>query len=288
MASLPASDEKTMPDRPVPARTFAARLRWAASARYWVCLGVLLAAAVGLKAAAWGLGVFLRKEAVPLKQPLQFFDPRKLGPPYELNQVMTGKLEPMTEDMVESLGTRDYIQVYLTDTSKAEGDPTRVALTFITYYTGKPDLVPHDPDACWQAAGYDKVSARTEAVHVAGIGAPGDALPVRVVQFKAGQREQLSGVGSDTATVLYFFHANGHYALTRDHVRESMSNPFQRFAYYAKVEITFSSGGGARAGAEASVAALGPLLERLMPILLHEHLNLDKFESAGKAHRVGT
>jgi hypothetical protein len=250
-----------------------------ASPRFWVCLGVLVCAAVGLKAAAWKLGVVLRKEALPLKQPLQLFDARKLGPDYELD-ARTFKIEAMSEDMIETLGTRDYLQIYIADRRKPPDDPARVALLFVTYYTGKPDMVPHEPDMCWQAAGYDKVGAETVKLRVPGIGAPDDELPVRVVQFRAAQQGQFSTGGGDVATVIYFFHANGHYALTRNDVRETMSNPFQRTAYYMKVEVTFTSAGGSRAAADAALPALGPLLAHVVPVLLNDHLDLQRFASA--------
>jgi hypothetical protein len=286
MASTPASGETTT--TAVAYATHAWRALSCASVRYWICLGLLVFAAIGLKAAAWKLGLVLRKEAVPLKQPLQLFDARKLAPDYELDKVRTDRLEPITDEMVETLGTRDCLQVYLTDTRKPEGDPTRVALLFVTYYTGKPDLVPHEPDVCWAAAGYDLVSATTLHVRVPGINAPGDDVPVRVLEFRAGEQDRLTTTGADVVTVLYFFHANGHYALTRNDVRKTMSNPFQRSAYYAKVEVTFTSGGSIRAGKDASVAALGPLLERVMPVLLADHFNLEKLASAGPPARVGT
>ncbi len=286
MASTPANKETTT-TAAAPA-TPARRALSHTSVRYWVCLGLLVFAAVGLKAAAWKLGVVLRKEAVPLKRPLQLFDARKLAPYYELDKVRTDRLEPITEDMIEALGTRDYLQVYLVDTRKPEGDPTQIALLFVTYYTGKPDLVPHEPDVCWAAAGYDKVSAATEHVRVPGINAPGDELPVRVLEFRAGQQDQLTATGADVVSVTYFFHANGHYALTRNDVRETMSNPLQRTAYFAKVEVTFTSGGSIRAGKDASVAALAPLLERVMPVLFADHFNLEKLGPAGPPARVGT
>jgi hypothetical protein len=254
-------------------------LTWSASPRFWVCLGVLVCAAVGMNFAAWKLGVVLRKEALPLKQPLQLFDARKLGPDYELDP-RTFNIEPMSEDMIETLGTHDYLQVYIADRRKPLDDPARVALLFATYYTGRPDMVPHEPDACYQAAGYDKEGAETVLVSVPGVGAPRDELPVRVVRFRAAQQGPYSAGGGDVATVIYFFHANGHYALTRNDVRETMSNPFQRIAYYMKIEITFTSAGGRRASAAESLPALGPLLARVLPVLLNDHLDLHGFAPA--------
>ena len=153
-----------------------------------MCLALLVCCAIGLKTAARGFGWFFRKEAVPLKQPLQFFDARKLAPQYELNQRLSSRLEPMTEDMLETLGTHEYVQVYLTDPHKPVEDPTQVALLFVTYYTGQPDMVPHVPDECWLAGGYDKVSEESLNVRVAGVGAPHDELPVRVLEFRCAAR----------------------------------------------------------------------------------------------------
>jgi hypothetical protein len=246
---------------------------------------MLVMAAVGLKATARWFGWFLRKEKVPLKRSLQLFDARQVGPRYEPNRLLNGRLQPMSEEMVEGLGTEEYLQVYLTDTDKPGDDPTRVALLFVTYYTGKPDLVPHVPDECYLAGGYERIGAATVAVPVSGVGAPGDRVPVRVMQFRGQQRNPLSGGGMDVITVMYFFHTNGNYATTRNEVRASMANPFQRYAYYSKIEVTFCSPLLVRADREASVAALGPLLERVMPVLLREHFDLEKF--AGGEKQVG-
>jgi hypothetical protein len=280
--------ETVVPALAAPAASAAARCWSGASARFWVCLALLVCCAIGLKTAARGFGWFFRKEAVPLKQPLQFFDARKLAPQYELNQRLTSGLERMTEDMLDSLGTHEYVQVYLTDPRKPAADPTQVALLFVTYYTGQPDMVPHVPDECWLAGGYDKVSEETLPVPVAGVGAPDNKLPVRVLEFRARRQSQLSGQGADMATVAYFFHVNGGYATTRNGVRATMLNPRLRYAYYAKVEVTFLNENSVRAGKAAAVAALGPLLERLMPVLLRDHFDLSKFPTASQAAGRGS
>ena len=84
------------------------------------------------------------------------------------------------------------------------------------------------------------------------------------------RQNQFSGEGADIATVAYFFHVNGGYATTRNGVRATMLNPRLRYAYYAKVEVTFLSensgrgqGGGGRrprptAGAAHAGIAAGP------------------------------
>ena len=284
-----SSAENTVnPARAAPAGPPVVRRQTKPHLRFWVCLALLLCSAVGLKTAARGFGWFFRKEAVPLKLPLAFFDARKLAPDFELNQRLTSRLEPMSDDMIETLGTHEAVQVYLTDLRKPAQDPTRVALLFVTYYTGQPDMVPHVPDECWLAGGYDRVSEDTVSVPVAGIGAPADKLPVRVLEFQAHRQTPFSGQGADVATVAYFFHVNGGYATTRNGVRAAMLNPRLRYAYYAKVEVTFQGENSIRAGKQASIAALGPLLARVLPVLIQDHFDLDKFPAARQAAGQGS
>jgi hypothetical protein len=256
------------------------RVRRGVSVRYWVCLLVLVAAAVGLKALAWRVGWVLRKEAVPLRRALRDFDLAKLGPRYERNKLLTDKIPPMSEDLVESLGTEDYLQLYLTDTERSPADRTQIVQVFITYYTGKPDMVPHVPDECYAASGLDLLSRVTEQVPATGCGAPADRVPVAVLEFQAGRKNELITGGEDRVTVMYFFHASGGYTTTRDGVRERLSNPFQRHAYYAKIEISFLNAQSVHADRAASLAAAGPLIERLMPVLLTDHFDMSKFAPA--------
>lgn len=274
MVSLPARDQ-----------TAALRLRARLvmpSARWVTCVVLLLAAAAGMRVLSGWFGFVLQKEAVWLKKPLREFDARKLRPRYQRHPA-TDRIRSLSADQLESLGTGEYLQVYLTDTQKPAPDPTRVAHLFVTYYTGQPDMVPHVPEECYLAGGYDRVGLpTTKTVSVRGIGAPGDQVPVRVIQFRAPQQRRVFADGSDVTTVMYLFHTNGRYATTRNVVRVILSNPFQRYAYYAKIEVSFTNDKlSSSAGAEAAVAALGPLLEAVMPRLLEDHIDLAEFAPRG-------
>ena len=103
---------------------------------------------------------------------------------------------------------------------------------------------------------------------VPGSGAPQDKIPVRVLTYQTPKR----GVGSfqllpnDPVTVMYFFHTNGSYATTRNQVRVSQANLWDRYAYYAKIEVSFSN-----RTREESIAALETLLRKVVPILLNDH-----------------
>lgn len=250
----------------------ASRRRGPASARYYVCVAILVVSAVTLPLLAELMGAHFRKKPVPLKRSLACLDWVQLEPNYQ--QHPTVQPGPLNEETVQGLGTEEYLQARLVDTARRPADSARVAMVFITYYTGKPDMVPHVPDECYLAGGYDRVGRpETVRVRVPGVGAPDDRIPVRVLQFQ-------SRVGRKNPTVLYFFHTNGQYKTTRDEVRWVLANPFARYAYYAKVEITFTNdSGGELAGREKSIEALGPLLQELMPVLFADHFAWDEVTS---------
>ncbi len=235
--------------------------------RFYVCLGVLVVAAATMQTTARLLGQYFRKSPVFLKKPLHLMDKSKLAPEYTLFYLPSRIL---SEDEIQSLGTDQYIQWRLVDQTRASAAAPSIVSLFITYYTGQPDMVPHVPDECYLAGGYDPVGApETIEVLVPRAGAPQDKIPVRVVTFQTAKRGGLGGIHllpNAPVTVMYFFYTNGSYATTRNQVRVSQANLWDRYAYYAKIEVRFSN-----RNREESIAALGTLLRKVMPILLNDH-----------------
>jgi hypothetical protein len=251
--------------------------RFAASARFWVCLAVLGGTAVLWPMALRALDYHTRKEPVPLKKSLRFFDWQGLAPRYRLAEVQPPDL---TEEMIHSLDTREYFMCRLVDTALPPSDPAAAVDIAITYYTGKPDLVPHVPTECMVAGGYDLVEDREDVpIRVTGIGARNDTVPLHLSVFDAprmGDNLERRGV-----TVAYFFHTNGDYCSSRLDVRLRMSNLLERYAYFSKIEVKFSSADmRTSADRDQTLAALPPLLERLMPLLLRDHFNWDELHAA--------
>jgi hypothetical protein len=261
MAGLTASTQTTT------AAAAARRGIWRASPRFWVCLILLGGMALGLQTVAGWLGWTLQKEAVPLLAHLKYFDLTKLGPRFEKHP-SHDRLPPPSDDMVDSLGTEEFLQAILTDTTKAANDPTRTVRLFVTYYTGKPDMVPHVPEECFVAAGYNLVGIDSAEVHARGVGAPHDTVPVRIARFDKG--------GAGEIAVATFFHVNGGYQTTRDGVRLKLSNPFARYAYYAKIDVDFFDENGRSADARATLAALPAVLETVLPVLFEDHIDVAK------------
>ncbi|MHC4115260.1 MAG: hypothetical protein ACYSSL_08080, partial [Planctomycetota bacterium] len=97
--------------------------------------------------------MFLKKYPLPLKKSLELLDENRLAP-YEV--VLKKKIE--NEEVLKSLGTKDYIQWILRDRDEPPNSPVHQYLLFITYYQ-LPDRVPHVPEECYTGGGYQKITS---------------------------------------------------------------------------------------------------------------------------------
>jgi hypothetical protein len=173
-------------------------------------------------------------------------------------------------DILQSLGTRDYIQWLLEDPQVPASSPVRYCSLFITYYTGNPDRVPHVPEECYIGGGNN--SLKDSQSHVlrlsAAEGSPGE-LSVRRLVFAPQTAEELDPQAE--FSVLYFFKANGQYADGRTGIRFIMSKNFTcKYSYFSKVEWKFS-GTSSSPSAEDIVKASEKLMSVLLPILETQH-----------------
>jgi len=129
-----------------------------------ICVAVLALAGVGMSVAKKQLGLYLKKEPLPLQKALDGLDEAKLAP-----YVVTAKREISNEEVLKALGTTDYIQWVLADPREPANSPVRSVLLFVTYYE-RPDRVPHVPEECYTGGGYQRLAtdAVTFAVNRAG------------------------------------------------------------------------------------------------------------------------
>ncbi len=201
--------------------------------------------------AAW-LQVVRHKEALPLVRPLPALNRAALGP-YRVTRV-----DVLKPEEIEALGTEDVISWWVEDTRpNPEGRP-RLAHLFVSYDTGSPSLVPHTPDRCYMASGYEQAQPH-EVREVA----PAGMAPVelRLLTF------QKTGLfDKSQVTVLYTFFCNGAFTASRDWVRVLTTDPRSRHAFFSKVEVSFV--GAAR---EESVELAQDLLGFVLPELLARH-----------------
>lgn len=257
------------------ARETPAAARPLASPRYFLCLAVLVGSALSMQGLANALGAYFRKEPVPLKQPLSLLaDSAAMRPQYEPHP---NRPAPLSHDVEDTLGTKDYVSMRWMDMSRARSDPLRVAHVFISYYTGAPDMVPHRPEECIGAAGGVLREVRETPLRVTGVGAPDDRVVVRTCVFEMPGPKRGSGLSAGgtgpTLTVMYFFHVNGRFLKTRNEVRLELNSLRDRYAYYAKIEVNFSDQDMTRlADTLESEQALEPLLQKLLPTLLADYL----------------
>lgn len=243
-----------------------------ASFRYYALLTVLVASALGMQILATALGHYFRKSPVPLKKPLARMDHRALLPEYELH------VQPppaLSDEVIETLGTRDFLQWVVVDRQRSRSDPLCVANVFISYYTGKPDQVPHVPEECMQAGGFRwNGQADTVSVAVSGLGPEPQKIPVRALQFEGGG--PIGGLSAERPRfdVFYFFISNWDFMTTRTEVRIAQANLIEKYAYYAKIEVKFTDYDRIRSSADRaeSIRALEPLLSKIIPMLMRDHI----------------
>jgi hypothetical protein len=107
---------------------------------------VLVVGAIGFRVLVAQANIFLMKERVELRRPLDTV-PSRLGRWQKFEED-----EVLDETMLEELGTRSYLdRKYALD-----GDPAKGFVhVHVAYYTGTIDAVPHIPERCWAVSGLE-------------------------------------------------------------------------------------------------------------------------------------
>jgi hypothetical protein len=235
----------------------ALRLAFTRDPRFVICVSILSLGAISVQWLSAG-GFRFSKERLDLKVPLEELNQKKIEP-YRL--VGSDRIQ---KEEVEALGTEEYIRWRLENTSVSRNDPLRHATLFVTYYSGQPDQVPHVPEECFLGGGYQQLGADEKTVHISQMGVD---VPVRVLTFRKD-----SAIAADwSPTVVYLFSVNGRFVDSRDAVRLYLSNPFERFGYFSKVEVTFGRPGEGPKGSLVVLKAAESLLDKVLPVLVKDH-----------------
>lgn len=229
-----------------------------------ICVLVLAAACAGMSITMKHLGIILKKEPLPLRQSLELLDEADLTP----YRVVLPKLKITNDQVLESLGTEDYIQWIIEDTEQPPTSPVKACLLFITYYP-LPDRVPHVPEECWTGGGYQRLRAEDVRLNIS-----------NTVDFKANIPAKYLVFGPKTANLwqnslrvpnIYFFRVNGEYAGSRNEARIALNkNLFGKHSYFCKVELVFNVGSAAPSK-EESIGASEKLLSVILPVLERNH-----------------
>ncbi len=251
---------------------------------YIGAIAILVAGAIGFRLLVAQLNIFLMKEPVELRRPLDTI-PAKLG-----RWQRVGNDSVFSDTLIEELGTRRYLdRVYALDGDVKQG----VVHVHVAYYTGTIDAVPHIPERCWAVGGLELTrnsegvaveldrSAWREAVgaragfmvtsvtdpvtaEIDEVAMPRGDVSMTTIEFQDPKRPEVRQVGG------YFFIANGSTARSSYDVRSLAFNLTDRYAYYCKVQLTKS---GTVKGADESLlepfkADANDLLTQLIPPLM--------------------
>jgi hypothetical protein len=235
---------------------------------FLVCVCVLTLAAGGMSAAVSYLGLQFIKKPIPLKRPLDEINEAALSP---WKVVEKNKIK--NQDVLAELGTDQYIQWILEDTSTDESSPVHYCSLFITYYTGNPDQVPHVPEECYLGGGKILTEWPTELTFDIVIDGKTQQLPARWLSLENKSENIVES--SSKFGVLYFFKVNGVFRGNRDSTRRVMqANFFSKYSYFSKVEWYFfgrSTIGMQYPERDSAVAASQKFLAILVPILENDH-----------------
>lgn len=234
---------------------------------FLICAGILGVCGVGLSALVEGLGVYLKKEPLPLRRPLDRMDESALAP-----FRVVSRLRIEDPDVLRSLGTSDYVQWALEDTAADTADPARSVLAFITYY-GLPDRVPHVPEECYLGGGFQCLAQDQVLLTLDGPDGSTNRL-ARYLAFGLTGAGALGGAGH--IPVLYLFRVNGQYAANRNEVRIALNrNLLGRHSYFSKVELVFNRGPGSPPDKAKVIQTGQRLLGVLLPLLEKDHWPVD-------------
>lgn len=256
-----------------------------------VAVLLLGTAAVALNFATGYLQLHFKKKPVPMR--VAALDAPDGIPSVLGHWVQLSKDTPLDPDTEHILGTTQYIKgrAYV-DTRALEPEdrealktmsedererllarvarenPTAVLYVGFFYYTGLVDTVAHIPERCYIADGYDVVTSQTRDGVKCGTYPDGRE---RLVSFRYLNFEDQTGRRRESKNVAYLFHVNGHYESDVLGVRRSLQNLFERYGYYAKIEMMTVSPsrsddpGGGQAVQDKSLAAVQDFLTAVLP-----------------------
>ena len=248
--------------------------------------GVLAVAAAGQDVIIAWQKIVIHKEAVPLRHVLI------TSLPLEKDHYVFHEDQYLPPEVVDELGTKDYLSRTYRDLEIPEGQPGSFVRLHVAYYTGLVDTVPHVPDRCFVVGGADhkglhaatlsldpqRVTARDDGdgyTAYAGIDAPdnppGDygtlvTLPERDIE---ASRFTFGPPGREDTDqhVIYFFAANGKFLADPNEVRFQGFDIRDTHSYYCKIEVMIHGETDPQRVEERTAELLNTFLPEIMACL---------------------
>lgn len=213
------------------------------------------------------------KKAIPLKKSFDLMDENAFSP-YKV----VAKQSITNKDIIESLGTEDYVQWTFEDSSVPLDSPVRNCSLFVTYYTGNPDQVPHVPDACYIGGGHERINKFSVSFNVknntaaqTGVEGSKKRRISATGLILARKSKEIWQIDSEFA-VLYFFRVNNVYKGNRTETRIALgTNLRSEYSYFSKIELKFFNMKTGYPTKEQSIAAAEDFLSVVLPVLENDH-----------------
>lgn len=199
----------------------ASRLR--SRVHFGLAVFVLAAGAIGMNVAKARRFLTVLKKPLPIRKPLKDLDREALGS-FEVLSV-----RKLGADIVQELGTEEYINWVLVDSKLKRQAPSTVSLS-ITYYTDVLDQLPHVPEECYFQGAFSPDGDETLMLKMDRLG---QEIPVRRLSFFP-PREFVKKI-----YVYYTLRVNEKFYTNRELVRLRMGSPLDTHLYYSKVEVGF-------------------------------------------------
>lgn len=268
---------------------------------FFIACATLLGGAIAFRAVAATVNAWVLKEPAPPREPFSTI-PTTLG----VWKAVTSDTM-LSEEMVEALGTNIYLdRVYAID-----GNPKKGLLQLhMAYYTGLIDRVPHVPERCFVAGGFEPIgSSQVRALAIDDEGWRPDNGPVNVATgipyafatvvdpISRRASDVRMPIGEPEITVVefqdpakpdrrliagYFFIANGRLTPRAGDVRALSYSLTERYAYFCKVQITrqyFEEDGRV----DDYDAHVSDFLKELLPHLMHRLPDWSEYEARSRA-----
>lgn len=258
------------------------------SVAYAIALVILLGAAAGLSFAVAELKLYLRKLPIEVDRKVSSV------PTETTTWKQVGADEVMSTEMVEELGTKNYVsrRFIRKDAAAGKSDDAMVLDLHLAYYTGMVDTVPHIPDRClvgggWSIAGEtrvvpmnldqdasvwtrENVPEESGVIYSARLGPmssqPGlrVRLPRDADQIAFRFNPYTHPKESRKLYAGYFFIANGGHCHRAEDVRLLAFRLTDSYAYYLKVQVSTHTADNEDEFVQAASSLVGELLPDIM------------------------
>ena len=259
--------------RIAPSRSGRAGLTFAVS----LFCGVLAVAAAGSQSVISWQKIVVHKEPVPLRQVLTSL-------PLEKGDYRFVQDQNLPPEIVQELGTEDYLSRTYEDLSVPEGQPGRFVRLHVAYYTDVVDTVPHVPDRCFVVGGAEHQGLHSQTLSLdpeifrpaedgSGYTAPAVLGSTNLVHLPQREIDTTRFTFGDpsrpeqTQHVSYFFSANGKFLDSPNAVRFQGFGIRDTHSYYCKIEIMILGENDPQKVEQRTTALLDTFLPEIMACL---------------------